>query len=286
MYSVLAWAAAAGQRRLVPDALVGVNVAALGVLAWLGAVLGRDAGRRPAWGLLIVGYFGFLFSLGRDLTEICEASLVVGALVALRRHHPVVAGAVLAAAVLSRETALDVVAAVATVALVEIVRGRRRPGWLDAAWILPAAVYVAWQLATWTAIGTVPLRADAGDNLTYPFVFMIEATGHFLRLVPSAHSLIWLAELAALAFVTVLAASTLRTARVPVHEKVAWAFALLVVVCLAKGIWYGHADFRGFEDLYVLSSVLLLGSDRRLRIVAAVVVLVWAITFVHRVLFL
>ena len=61
--------------------------------------------------------------------------------------------------------------------------------------------------------------------------------------------------------------------------------ALLVVICLAPGIWRGEADFRGFEDLYVLSSLILIGSRRSLVIPAVLVAAAWAVTFVHRVLF-
>jgi hypothetical protein len=286
MYSVLAWLGALGQRRLVPYSLVGVNVAALGGLGWLSGIMARDSGRRAAWGLLIVGYFGFLFSLGRDLTEICEACFVVAGLVALRRSHPLIAGLALAAAVLSRETALAVVGAVAVVAVLDIVRKKRGPGVQDAAWVLPIVVYAGWQVTGRAVTGTWPLRADAGDNLTLPFVAMVRAIAHYLVLLPSSHALIWLGEFAVLLVVAILAGWSLRVARVPVCEKVAWAISTVVVVCLTKGIWEGHADFRGFEDVYVLSAIVLLGSNRRLRIVAVIVAIAWVVTFVHRVAFL
>lgn len=283
MYPVLAWAASFGQARLLPYSLVAVNIVALGAMAWFSALLARDSGRRAAWGLLIVGYFGFLFSLGRDLTEICEACFVVAALLAMRRNRPITAGLLLAAAALSRETAMGVVAAVALMSVIDLARRRRGPGRWDLAWVIPIVVYAGWQLIGWAEIGTLPVRADTGDNLATPFVAMTGAVGHYLRLLPSWHSVIWLTELAALVLMAAVAASTLRTSRAPAREKVAWGVSLAVVISLSKGVWDGHADFRGFEDLYVLSAVVLLGSDRRLRIVAAVVAVVWVITFVHRV---
>ena len=155
-YSVLAWFGAAAQGRFVPYSLIGVNVVALSVMAWLSGLVARDSGRRAIWGLLIVGYFGFLFSLGRDLTEICEACFVVGGLLALRRRRPLVAGTLLAAALLSRETALAVVGAVALVAIVEIARRQRRPGRSDVSWILPGVVYLAWQLVAWEVLAPFP----------------------------------------------------------------------------------------------------------------------------------
>ncbi len=283
MYSALAWLAAAGQPRLVPDALVGVNVGGLGVLGWLSGIIARDSGRRAAWGLLIVGYFGFLFSLGRDLTEICEACFVVAGLVALRRSRPLAGGVMFAAAVLSRETALAVVAAVALAAGFDLVGKKRRPGLQDAAWLFPLVVYAAWQIIGWTVTGRWPLRADAGDNLAVPFVAMAGALWHYVRIVPSSHALIWLGELVVLGVLACLAGLSLRESEVPLREKLAWTFSSTVVVCLTKGIWEGHADFRGFEDLYVLSAIVLVGSNRRLRIVAVLVAIAWVVTFVHRV---
>jgi hypothetical protein len=285
MYPALAWLGAAGQQRFIPDALVGINVAALGVMAWFSALIARESQRRAAWGLLIVAYFGFLFSLGRDLTEICEACFLLGGLLAWRRQRPVTAGALLAASVLSLETALVVVVAMALVSVVQIVTRRRGPGWVDLAWIMPGAAYVAWQVVGWVITGELPLRADTGDNLSYPFVAMADATGHYVRLLPSSHSLIWIGEFVVLVIVACLAASSMRRAKVPAHEKVAFAFSLLLAACLTKSIWYGHADFRGFDDVYLLSSVVLLGSERRLRILAALVVVAWAATFIHRLFF-
>lgn len=284
-YSALAWLFAGGQVRIVPYSLVVVNIVALGALAWLGAVLARDCGRRAAWGLLIAGYFGFLFSLGRDLTEICEACFVVAGLLFLRRRRPVLAGVALAGAVLSRETALVVVAGVALVSAVELVRRRRGPGWADAAWILPGGAYLGWLAVGWAVSGSIPLRSDSQNNLTFPFVSIAEAVGHYVRLLPSGHSVVWLVELSVLATVAVLAGITRRRSRATAAEKAGWALSLLVLLFLTKTLWYSHADFRGFEDAYVLSTVVLLDSDRKLRVVAVLVAVIWSVTFIHRVLY-
>ena len=284
-YSVLAWLTAGGQQRLVPYSLVAVNVLALTVLAWLSGALSRASGRKAIWGLLIVGYFGFLFSLGRDLTEICEACFVVAGLLALRHRRPVLAGGVLAAAVLSRETALVVVAGVAFVSVVDIARRRRRPGWWDVAWLLPVIAYVGWQLVGLAAYGSLPLKSDSDNNLTYPLTAMVDAIGHYFQLLPSQHAVIWIVEAGLLMLVASLAAVTLRISRSTTAEKVAWAVSVLFVLCLSRTIWYSHADFRGFEDVYVLSVVILLGSDRRLGALAGIVTAVWLTVFVHRVLF-
>jgi uncharacterized membrane protein YhaH (DUF805 family) len=114
---------------------------------------------------------------------------------------------------------------------------------------------------------------------------MVQAFSHNLAQLPSEHSAIWLAELAVLGAVVVSAAMTVRRSRATSIEKCAWAVSVLLAVFLTKGLWESHADFRGFEDLYVLSSVVLLASDRKLKVIAVLVSAVWLATFVHRVLY-
>jgi hypothetical protein len=280
----LAWLASAGQHQLLPDAIIAINLAALVVLAWLGGVIARDAGRRSAWGLLLAGYWGFLFSIGRDLPEVVASCFLVGGLVALRKHRAVLAGALFACAVLTLETTLDVVIAVGLVALVQILRRTRPPGARDLAWVLPALAFVGWQLIGWAVTGTLPMRADTGDNIGAPFVAPVGAVVHYLVRISSGGSLLWLGEFFVLAVVTLYAAWSLLRSRVPVWEKTAWVVAFLVAISLARGIWYGRADFRGFEDLYLLSSIVLIGSRHRLWLPAALVALAWIVTFAHHVI--
>jgi hypothetical protein len=280
----LAWLASGGQHQLLPGAIVAINLAALVVLAWLGGVIARDAGRRPAWGLLLAGYWGFLFSIGRDLPEVVASCFLVGGLVALRKNRAVLAGALLACAVLTLETTLDVVIAVGLVFLVQILRRTRRPGARDLAWLLPALAFVGWQLVGWAVTGTLPMRADTGDNIGAPLVAPVGAVVHYLVRISSGGSLLWLGEFFVLAVVTLYAAWSLLRSRVPLWEKTAWVVAFLVAISLARGIWYGRADFRGFEDLYLLSSIVLIGSRHRLWLPAALVALAWVVTFAHHVI--
>ncbi len=82
--------------------------------------------------------------------------------------------------------------------------------------------------------------------------------------------------------IAVFAGFQIRRSKVRNWEAVAWVIACIVAVSLAPGIWGGEADFRGFEDLYVLSTVILLGSKRDLRVPMLLVALAWGVTFVHR----
>lgn len=282
--SALAWLASGGRHALLPEALVAVNLAALVVLAWLGGVIAKQAGRHAAWGLLLAGYWGFLFSIGRDLPEVVASCFLVGGLVALRGNRPLAAGLLFSCAVLTLETTLDVVIAVGLVAVAQLVRRARRPGARDAAWILPGLAFVGWQLTGWVVTGTLPMRADTGDNLGTPVVDVVGAIGHYLAQLPSGGSLLWLGELFVLGVVTLSAAWSLFPSRVPVWEKTGWVIAVLVAISLSRGIWYGRADFRGFEDLYLLSAILLIGSRHRLWLPAVLVGVAWVVTFAHHVI--
>lgn len=282
-YPVLAWLAAGGRDSLVPDSLIGVNIAALGVLAWFGALLARDSGRHAAWGLLVAGYFGFLFSLGRDLPEIVASAFLVAGLLNLRHRRPVLAGLLFAGAVLSIETTLDVVIGVAIVSLFEVATQRRRAGRHDWAWIIPGVGFVAWQAVGKVVTGTLPLSANAQANLGVPLVHMFGAIGHYASEMPSEHAAVWLGQFVVLATVVIGAAWSIRRTTIPDWERAAWVVSVLVVLSLSEALWFGKADFRGFEDAYLLSSIVLLGSRRRLWVVAALVLVAWGTTFAHRV---
>lgn len=281
--SVVSWAASAGRHPLVPDAMIAVNLAALTVLAFLGALIARDAGRRAVWGLLVPGFWGFLFSIGRDLPEVVASCFLVGGIVLLRRNRPVAAGIALAAAALTLETTLDVAIAIFVVFAFEVVRGRRRAGRRDLAWVLPGLAFVAWQVVGWVATGALPMRADTGNNLAVPLVNPVGATAHYLAHPFSGSALVWLGELFVLGVVTLVAGWSLWRARVPAWVRLAWGISLLVALSLSHTVWYGKANFRGFEDLYLLSVIVLLGSRRRLWPIALVVAVAWGVTFAHYV---
>ncbi len=105
-YPLLASAVSLGGRDRVPFALIVVNLGALFALGWLGAKLALDSGRIPAWGLLVAAYPGFVYSLGFDTSEIVTATFLIATLLAIRRERTGLAILAVAAAVLTRETAL------------------------------------------------------------------------------------------------------------------------------------------------------------------------------------
>jgi hypothetical protein len=298
--------------------MVVVNVAALGALAGLCAALSRQAGRHPLWGLLLAGFFGFLWTVGRDLTEVTEAVFVVAGLVAVRAGKPVLAGLMLSVAVLAREPALIVVGALCLARLWALVHpsggrggeraggeragggrtaggrtgvgrtggGRTGGGRADAAWALPVVAFAAWQLALHSGTGIFPARTSSDNNAGPPFVGLAHAFVHYVGKLPHTASLLWLGELGVLLLVGTMAAISLRQSTAAVHERIAWVASAVLAVSLTQAIWLGDVGFRSLDDFFLLSGVLLLFSRVRLDLAGLVVAGAWCVVAVELVLFI
>jgi hypothetical protein len=268
-YPVITWLVSAGQRALVPYMLVAVNVAAIGVLGWLGGLLARQGGRHAVWGLLLPGYFGLVTSLGRDTAEPVAAAFLVAGLLAVRARRPGLAAGLLAFAVLTRETAMVAVAALAVVRLAGLVRRRSRPGREDLAWFVPAAVFAAWQVVVYAAVGTFPLGADGGRNAGAPFFAAFDAVRYNLGHIDwSSYDGVarWLAELAVLLLFAVAALCSLRTTRAPAHERLALVLFLVEICVITPSTWSSRtADLRSFVEVYLMAVIILLSRPRPSR---------------------
>ena len=297
-YPALAWLVAAGHHSFVPTALVLVNVVALGILGGFGGALARDAGRQPIWGLVFAGYWGLLWSLGRDLTEVVTAAAMVAGLLALRRDRPVLGAVAFTIAVLSRESALVLVAALCLARLLQwakVVRvpsppgaptarlGRARPCVVDLAWAIPLLLFGVWEGAVDARIGVLPLTASRTSNVEVPFVGFARGFTHYLHLLPSWAALLWFGELTLLFVIGVTAARCYRSTAALLHERLAWVGYGLLTVALAPSIWLGDVGFRSLVEFYLLSWLLLLSTRRRLTMQAWMVALAWVVVCVELV---
>jgi hypothetical protein len=268
-YSALAWLVSLGQHAAVPYALVAINVAALGALAYLGGVLAQEAGRHALWGLLLAGYFGLMDSLSRDLTEPLGALCLIAGILAYRRRHPLLAAAAFGYGVLTRETVLVVPAVLGVTRIIQIARRRARPGADDLAWIVPAVVFAGWELVVKAATGVFPILSDSGKNAGLPFSAAFSAIAHNFAHpstpVPSAPGavVIWDIEFVVLALFAVAALLSLRATTVPVYERASFVVYLVVVFSLAPTNWDGYADLRSFVEVYLLAVLILLAAPRR-----------------------
>lgn len=278
-YPVLAFLASAGQQGAVPAALVVVNVLGLGLLALLSALLARDAGRAPVAGLLVVGFFGFCTSLGRDLTEITTVTLLVGGVLGWRRQRYALSVLAFTGAVLSRESALLLYGAF----LLGQLPGTTRRTRLLA--VLPPAAFVGWQAVCKAATGDVPLLGSSGKNLVLPFTDLVPAAAGWLRDAAALDraGLINTGQLLALTVLVVLAGLSLRSSAAPPGVRAAWVVALLLVASLSRNVWIGPADFRTAAELHATSALLLLDGRRSLRLPAVVLGAALVLTALFRV---
>ncbi len=296
-YPVIVFAVSAGDRDLVPLGLVAVNVAALGALGALAAVIARQHGRHAAWGLLIAGYPGFAYALLFDLAEIVAAALLLASLIALRRAQPVVASALLIGATLTRETIVVVPVALVIVAAWRT-RARTQQGELVApggelaapallvAGLPPIAAGALYQLRLRAVWGELPLDASRQKNVRFPFAGFLDQIDRFLP-PTNAAALFRCTSLAYVVGLVVAAILALRSSSARRHERMALVVALGVVPLLSGFIWMGATSFmRALTEVSVLAAVVVLGARLRLagmradRVIAAAAVVVGGVTVV------
>jgi len=179
----------------------------------------------------------------------------------------VLAAALLGYGVLTRETVIVAVAAIAVMRVLGIVRGRQRPGRDDLAWVVPTAAFAAWQVVVKASIGSFPLLADGGRNAGAPFIAPLEALKNTLGHL-NTHQFdqydVWLLELAILVAFAIAALLCLRATTVPVHERLAFVLYLVEICVVTPSTWHSlDADLRSFIEVYLLSVIILLGTPRR-----------------------
>jgi hypothetical protein len=271
-YPWLTWLASFGQHVLVPVMLVVINIVAIGAIGYLGGMFARQGGRHALAGLVLPAYFGLLTSLSRDTAEPLAAACLLGGLLAIRARRPVLAGLLLAYGALTRESVMVVVAAVAIVDFIGVIRRRRsvRPGRDDLAWALPTAAFVAWQVVVKLAVGRFPLLVDANGNTGSPFITPLKAVEHnfaHIHLHQFEQYDLWFLELAILALLAVAALASWRSTNAPVHERLALVLYMIEICVVSPSTWYSlDADLRSFIEVYLLAAIILLGTPRhRLR---------------------
>lgn len=290
-YPFLVWVVAlGGSAALVPWSLVLVNVAGLGALGFVGGLFARQAGRSALWGLLISGWAGFVFTLARDLGEIVAACGLAAGLLAVRRGAVGPAVAAFSIALLARETTLIVVAALAAVLLLQRIRAGApghapAPATMHVTWIVPAAVFMAWQLVCLRTTGELPILVSLEGHAVDPDVGSRPGDGEGAWLGLSLRlAMLKLAQLAVVIVVAVLVPLAWRRGSTPQHEMVAWILTAVVAVRVLPLVWNDWAGFRGLSELHVLGGVAIVSAGLQRRVLGTVAVLmtsVWIVTAVH-----
>lgn len=268
-YPLTAWAVSGGQPLLVPGALLLVNLVAVVAIAFLAARLARELGRSPWWGAVPALWAGYVVGVGQDLTEPLAGALLLGSLIAIRAGRHLLAVVALTAAALTRETTLVLAVAVLLAAWGSV---RRPPWWVGGA---PLAVYAGWRIwvrARWSdEVPDPPSSNPLEAPLTALGNYLGQAATHLGTEWPNLVLLV--PTLAAL----VLAASTLRHREGPLHERLALACYLALLLCLP--VWdRGQAYLRWGCEPMLLAWLLLVGRrSRALTVLAALTALLWVI---------
>jgi hypothetical protein len=301
-YPFLAWLVARGQHAAVPLALVIVNVAACGVVALAGGLLAKSAGRHALWGLVFAGYWGYLWTLGRDLTELTAAAFVLLGLAAWVRKAPIWSGLALLGAVVSKETSVLYVVILGAVALwgrvsrqpvgsttatastSPRVLAQLMPRRSDLAFLIPALGVVAWQLVLLHATGRLPLFKSGGENLGTPIVGLLHGFAHYVSLFPSTASDLWFLELGVMILVAVGAAMSLPA--IPIEFRLFWVMSILLVLSTARGIWLGDVGFRSLDDAYLMGWLAMLFGRKQIWPWAVICAGTWLVVFVELVRFI
>lgn len=176
-YPATAWMMAKLTPLSTTQALVVLNIAALGVLVFFGARILEMYGRHPFWALGLLLWPSVIIALTRDTADLAGAALVLGGVWCVLSGKHWAAAVVFAAAALTRPTSLlfPLVAMLLT----------RRPQY-----VVPFAIFGAWQSVLWAQIGKLPVfagRASDGSaaNFAWPFQGLTAAAvwSHFEILV-------------------------------------------------------------------------------------------------------
>jgi hypothetical protein len=272
LYPAVVHVIALGSVDAVPWTMVAVNVLAMAAIALFGAALARSTGRRPLWGLLFVAFPLLWFSLARDLTELLEVALVLAALLGIRNKRWGWVTVALTAAVLTRETAVLVVAGLAADRVVGWARRRERPSTPDLAWAIPLAALMAWQLVIRAEVGRFGFTGGSG-GMNAPFWGLQKFLEHSYDLARTGAlpGLLQDAEAGVLVLVVALAVISLRSTTAPSSEQ--WALVLLTLFAaslLSAGSWLEEGGLRAFADLYVVAVLVAMSSKRRLAVPVAI----------------
>jgi len=248
LYPLVVHVLSLGQDAWVPWLLIAVNVAGLAVLGGLGARFAVHFGAPAWWGVGPPLWTGFSFSLARDLSEIVQACLVVGALLLLHQGRWRLAAAPMALAVLARETATPLAFVLLASSVVEGLAGRRGPA-RDAwcAGLAGLACFVGVQAVLWARWGTLPL-ADGAANLAVP----LSAPLRYLGMVGPLGRIEfgYYALLVGLAFLTRAA---------PTYVRLALVGYVCLTLSLSTTVWDGDvAWLRAATEAAMLAWISIL----------------------------
>jgi hypothetical protein len=150
-----------------------------------------------------------------------------------------------------------------------LARRKTRLGRVDLAWVIPAVALAAVQLAVRLSVrgGLWPLVTDIDRNLTTPFGALNDAIRYASARIDTGHLGVYditLLESATLAIFVVAGFAVLFVTTAPIHERIAFAGAVLVVCALSNQIWGSvFGDGRSMIEAYLFALILLIATPKR-----------------------
>jgi hypothetical protein len=287
----------------LPKVMIVTNFLMLCAMGWIAGRYAQVMNLHAFSGIIVPFYPGFLLTQARDLTEITQATFLLGALLCIRRAKPGWAAALLSAAILTRETTAFVLVAAFLVWAYQQIQARRRaaaaPGGEVAAeaatdakpttpatepaipwyvFIVPGVVVALWQMVLVLRWGQMGIGNTHGMDFFTPFFGDFIAFISRMSIPRAPHEVLWFWECVFLiAFVVGVACYALWKGGGTLLEKTAWVFYLLLASSLSKLFWVEDWSYlRALTEVFVIGCVLLLGARRDVRLPLTVAtVILW-----------
>ncbi len=269
LYPLLSWLASFGDARLVPYAMILVNLLAWTAIAFFAALIAKESGRHPAFGLAVAAFPGYFFSVGRDLTEPTAAALLIGAIFCMLKNRYWLASLLLSLSVLAKETSMVLALSLFVYWLVKLIaniRTTRKDGNIPVySWLAPLFAFTVWQLVIRLTEQHVVLSSDISSNLSLPFVAMFRSIwDRTQHLLPIGNSL-WLLQFTSLAILAILAFARYRSYSIPAFFKIAFVAMFALTISLSSEIWPNDNYLRSIDLLWVFGWLIVIYSDKPIR---------------------
>jgi Mannosyltransferase (PIG-V) len=252
------------------------NVAALGAFGLLRVLVEREQGRETARrALLYLALFPTSFFLAAAYAESLLLLLSLGAFLALRRGHWLVAGALAALATLARPVGILLVVPIAVECVLRVRAAGALPRPRQALAVLAGlalpfvalgglSLYYYRRFGTWNAFIRAQSNGGSGKSLTWPWVGVLRAGRALVQngLNPNYFQVHILLDAAFTALLIALVVATIRRLALP---YVAYALAILVLlICTPGHNWYAlFSNMRFTLEVFPVFMVLGQWGERR-----------------------
>ena len=258
VYPVLAWAVSLAQPRLVPLALLLVNLAGITAIAVLSARLTRRLELPAIVPIAIMLWPGFLVTLTHDTTEIVSAAFVLAALDRYFAGRWLTFAILAAVAMLARETAALVFGGLF------VYEALSRNLWRAVICGLTVVPFLIWRQSLTMIWHAVP-SASAMDVLNWPLVGIVQAFTGILfgdYVIPTGVRGLILRGYAFVSIAFLVAFSALTASRIVGGRKVLVAAWLPLVALMSilgvNGPWVEPIGFfRAFTECWIIGCLLL-----------------------------